>query len=155
MIAFAEFYKESIYEIKPFLNDLAFRHMKLPVIAVIKQLLEIVPGAFPENFGNKLTEHIQALIYIHDAANSTSSSQSQAAPQHDINLKDGEEIRIATEIVGLMHLVPPHGGKAFIDRLVKSVLDLEKALPSSSLHGHFDFNSRSPYRNSLVKVCSF
>lgn len=113
--------------LRPVLLNLAdYKKLSVPLLEGLARLLELLINCFNITLGEKLLEHL-----------SKWNDPSKTATK---NWKDGEDIKIATAIIEIFHLLPPQASK-FLDNLVTITIQLEGQLPREGT---------SPYRVPLI-----
>eukprot|EP00002_Diphylleia_rotans_P036225 TRINITY_DN7963_c0_g1_i1.p1 TRINITY_DN7963_c0_g1~~TRINITY_DN7963_c0_g1_i1.p1 ORF type:complete len:3345 (+),score=544.19 TRINITY_DN7963_c0_g1_i1:49-10083(+) len=115
--------------LRPILLHLAdHRKLTLPLLQGLSHLLELLQNCFNVTLGDKLLEHLKKWVEF---------------PKIRISKiwKEGEELKIATAIMDLFHLLPSAASK-FLEPLVVLTPQLESSLPPGTC---------SPYRQPLYK----
>jgi transformation/transcription domain-associated protein len=115
--------------LRPVLLNLAdYRKLSVPLLQGLSRLLELLTNCFNVTLGEKLLEHLNKW---------TEPSKIGATKLW----KEGEEIKIASAIIEIFHLLPQAASK-FLDNLVTVTIQLEAQLPREI---------SSPYRVPLIK----
>ncbi|TDH64928.1 uncharacterized protein CCR75_008854 [Bremia lactucae] len=119
--------------LRPVLLNLAdYRKLNIPLLDGLSRLLTLLGSCFNVTLGEKLLEHLKQW------------RDPDRIIKADI-WKRGEEPAVAAAIVDLFHLLPPND--AFLEPLIKCVVDLEAVLPQYGSYGKMS----SPYRVPLTR----